>query len=116
MPSARFDFVNSPCQRAISQRGGAKASRIRSRKTAALAELERSDPEHPDCWLSDDAGWTVSVFESGLVTLENIESGEGPWHMRGVSTAIALELWILLRSGDLTALRAKTWQPGYGST
>jgi hypothetical protein len=81
----------------------------------ALAELERSDPEHPDCWLSDDTGWTISVFESGLVTLENIESGDGPWHMRGVSNATALELWMLLASGNLTALRAKAWQPGYGS-
>jgi hypothetical protein len=34
---------------------------------AALAELDTPDEEHPSTWLSDDNGWTVDVYESGLV-------------------------------------------------
>jgi hypothetical protein len=52
---------------------------------SALAELEIDDPEHPDCWLQDENGWGLSVFGSGLIILENVETNEGPWHMRGLS-------------------------------
>ncbi len=26
-----------------------------------LAELETSDPEHPDAWLSHESDWTITV-------------------------------------------------------
>ena len=29
---------------------------------AALEELTVADPEHPDCWLADEKGWTTSAF------------------------------------------------------
>jgi hypothetical protein len=32
-----------------------------------LAQLEERDPEHPDAWLTHESGWTLAVFESGLV-------------------------------------------------
>src|SRR5262245_60782144 len=38
---------------------------------AALAELDTPDVEHPSTWLSDDDGWTVDVYESGLVILSH---------------------------------------------
>jgi len=81
---------------------------------SALRELDQLDEEHPDCWLSDEAGWTVSVFGSGLVILENLESGEGPWHMRGVTRAGTRDLWLLLMAGDLASLRSRPWKDGYG--
>jgi hypothetical protein len=81
----------------------------------ALAELEKPDEEHPDCWLSDEQGWTISAFGSGKVILENLESGEGPWHMKKQDGEVILELWKLLQAGDITAIRAKPWSPGYDS-
>jgi hypothetical protein len=80
----------------------------------ALAELQLEDPEHPDCWLSDEDEWTVAAFASGLVVLENAETLEGPWHMRAVSMEDVLGLWRLLDQGNLDELRNRPWQAGYG--
>ena len=82
---------------------------------SALAELLTPDPEHPDCWLSDESGWTVAAHQSGTVVLENIESGEGPWHIPAVDRQFVLELWQALQRGDLTAVREHKWQEGYGT-
>ena|SRR5882724_3299107 len=82
----------------------------------ALAELEKVDPEHPDCWLSDETGWTVAVHETGKVVLENTESDEGPWHMKNLPAEYILELWRLLQVGDIASLRRKAWVDGYGSS
>jgi hypothetical protein len=82
---------------------------------SALAELDKEDPEHPDCWLQDENGWAISAFGSGLLTFENVETNEGPWHMRGVSREVALQLWELLKAGDLNQIRQRRWLPGYGS-
>ena len=38
---------------------------------AALTELEAQDSEHPNTWLSDDDGWTIEIYESGLVILRD---------------------------------------------
>jgi hypothetical protein len=81
----------------------------------AVAELAQPDSEHPDCWLSANDGWSVSLFESGLAVLENIETDEGPWYLNGVSREQALELWRLLQAGDLVKLRDQAWQSGYGA-
>ena len=80
----------------------------------ALAELQLEDPEHPDCWLSDENEWTVSAYTSGWVILENLETQEGPWHMRGVSPEQVLGLWQLLDQGNLNELQSRPWQRGYG--
>lgn len=79
----------------------------------ALSELNTSDPEHPDCWLADESGWSISVFENGLIVLENVETGEGPWHLNDPSKNPALELWQLLQSGDLESIKDRQWRPGY---
>ena len=83
---------------------------------AALDELNNKDAEHPDCWLSTEEGWSLSAFESGLVVFENIETGDGPWHMPSVSKAVTLELWLLLKSNEIAALQVKSWANGYGNT
>ena len=80
---------------------------------AALEELGTADPEHPDCWLADENGWTVSAFNSGVVILENPETGEGPWHMRGISKPEVVRLWNLLASGKLDEIRLSPWVSGY---
>jgi uncharacterized protein YidB (DUF937 family) len=64
---------------------------------AALAELSVSAPEHPSTWLSDDDGWTVDVYESGLVIFSH--QFEDICQRTGVSRNEALELWQLLQRG-----------------
>jgi hypothetical protein len=81
--------------------------------TAALEELRLADLEHPDCWLADESGWTVSAFDSGLVILVNPETNEGPWHMRGISKPEIVRLWNLLASGKLDEIKQLPWKSGY---
>lgn len=80
---------------------------------AALAELVAPDVEHPDCWLSNEDGWTITAHQDGTVVLENVESGEGPWHMQYQPTEAVLELWRLLQVGDVDGIRERNWVPGY---
>src|SRR5687768_1121264 len=95
--------------------GGGGDDPTEAEMRSALAELDVHDPEHPDCWLSHYSGWSISAFGSGLVVLENLESGEGPWHMRSQTKEQVLALWRLLQSGDIPAIRSKSWLEGYGS-
>lgn len=60
---------------------------------SALDELDKPDPEHPDCWLSDEAGWSIAALETGLLVLENVETGEGPWHIPRIDREIVIELF-----------------------
>ena len=83
---------------------------------AALAELATPDAEHPDCWVSDETGWTISAHQSGKVVLENPESDEGPWHMTGQTHDQIMELWRLLQLGHLAAIRQRPWLAGYGGS
>lgn len=64
---------------------------------AALAELDKPDEEHPSTWLSDDDGWTVDVYESGLVIFAH--QFEDICERRGVTRDEALGLWLLLQNG-----------------
>ena len=82
---------------------------------SALAELDAHDSEHPDCWLSDESGWTIAMHEGGKVVLENVETGEGPWHLPSADRDIVLKLWLDLQGGDLGAIRKHDWQDGYGT-
>ena len=97
------------------RRGGGQNNPTVQEMLSALTELEKSDPEHPDCWLSDEAGWTVAAYESGMVVLENVESGEGPWHISKIDRQFVFQLWQALQRGDLAAVRGQTWQEGYES-
>ena len=94
--------------------GGGTDPTVREMRSA-LAELDVQDPEHPDCWLSDGSGWTIAAYESGEVVLENVESGEGPWHLLKAHREIIVELWLALQRGDLRTIRKYDWQEGYGS-
>lgn len=80
-----------------------------------LRSLSAVDPDHPDVSLTHESGWCSSVFQSGLIVLENVESGEGPWHMHLPSPEHALELWRLLAHGEIHVLQAQPWVPGYGA-
>lgn len=78
-----------------------------------VGELDGEDPEHPDVAVSREDGWTLSLFPSGLVVFENIESSN-PRHQRGVGRPAMLEMVTLLATGELVRLEALKWGPGYG--
>ncbi|RJU10916.1 hypothetical protein XcmpCFBP7700_06675 [Xanthomonas campestris] len=80
-----------------------------------LSSFDAPDQEHPDVSLSHESGWCLSVFESGLIIFENIETGEGPWHMRLPSPQHSLNLWQLLSSGQIATIQLHPWVPGYGA-
>ncbi|RBP46568.1 hypothetical protein DES53_102959 [Roseimicrobium gellanilyticum] len=79
----------------------------------ALAELSTHDPEHPDCWLSDENGWTISTNEAGTIVLENAETDEGPWHIPNSDTDMVLTLWKHLSAGEMELVRSHPWKSGY---
>jgi hypothetical protein len=62
-----------------------------------------------------DGQWSLSASYAGLVCLENPHSGEGPWHMAGLSVTRILELWELLAAGSIEELKALPWQDGAGA-
>lgn len=79
-----------------------------------LSELDHSDAEHPDAWLTHESGWTLSAHESGVLVWENVESGASPRHMRGVPRERILDLWIRLAAGLLAELEQEPWRAGDG--
>ena len=72
---------------------------------AALAELDKPDIEHPSAWLTDDDGWTVDVYESGLVIFSH--ESEEICQRKGVSRDEAFELWLLLQQGKHDEIRQR---------
>src|SRR5437870_2242685 len=76
--------------------GGGMNPKIDELRTA-LEELSTPDMEHPSTWLVDDDGWTVDVYESGLVIFSDKEAEICRRHC--VSRDEALALWLLLQEG-----------------
>jgi hypothetical protein len=96
----------------VTRWGGSENLPNEHRMQEILAELDESDPEHPDAWLTHESGWTLSVYESGLVIWENMESSDEPRHQIGVSREKALELWLKLSRGEMAAVHQEPWRPG----
>jgi hypothetical protein len=80
---------------------------------ALLRELAEADAEHTDVSVSDEAGWTLSVFRDGRVVWENVEEGGEPRHLRGVPEREVLDLLRALVRGDLDPIEQRAWEPGY---
>jgi hypothetical protein len=78
--------------------GGGQENPSKENLIAALEELSHPDPEHPDTWLSDENGWTVSVSETGLLLLLDPDGTE-IYRRQSVSRDEALDLWLLLQKG-----------------
>jgi hypothetical protein len=81
---------------------------------ALIDELDQADIEQPDVSVADEAGWSVGLFSSGRVVLENLEDkNEEPSHLFGgrdeqliAATAVA--------AGRRDLLLDWPWLPGYG--
>jgi hypothetical protein len=93
--------------------GGGPENPSKEEMLNALAELDTPDEEHPDCWLTDENGWTIGAHESGKIVLENVEGDEGPWHIPKGDRGLVMTLWFLLQAGDLSAIRSYPWKDGY---
>lgn len=77
-----------------------------------LDSSEIDEAEHPDIALTHDpSGWSVTLYPSGVATLENLKSSEDqPRYLCDLSRTAARELWLLLAEGKLDALLAKPWR------
>jgi len=87
----------------VTRWGGSEDNPTTDQLRAALAELDTPDREHPSTWLSDDDGWTVDVYESGLVIFTH--KFEDISQRRGVTRDEALQLWLLLQQGKRDEIR-----------
>lgn len=82
-----------------------------------LEELDElpSDAEHPSVSVVHESDWTVAAYLSGVVTLENVEELDiEPRHMVLHDREKTLQLMRSLAAGDLDAVFAAEWEPGYG--
>ena len=95
--------------------GGGPTNPSEEELRGALKELDKNDPEHPDCWLSDENEWVIAASEGGRMTLENAETGEGPWHMKDCTSDLVLDTWKKLKEGRIEDIRSLDWQAGYGT-
>ncbi len=80
---------------------------------ALLAELDEGDGEHFEVAVSDENGWTLSVYANGNIVWENVETDLAPRHLRNAPRAHALGLMRAVAAGDLAAVEREEWQPGY---
>ena len=81
-----------------------------------LESLSTPDEEHPDVSLQSESGWCVSAFGSGLVVLENVETGEGPWYLANQRTEQVLALWRAIAFNGAVDIHLDPWLDGYGPT
>jgi hypothetical protein len=81
---------------------------------AVVAELDAADDEHGFVSLTHESEWTLSYSKSRVLVFENVERDDEPNHMADVSAASVVRLWRHLASGDIAAVLAEEWQPGYG--
>lgn len=78
---------------------------------ARLDEPGADEAEHPDVSLvHDPSAWSISVFPSGTVTFENLNTDDGPpLYMTGVNREDALQLWLELARGEIGKLKQRQW-------
>jgi hypothetical protein len=80
-----------------------------------LQSLDIDDGEHSGVVLKHETEWCLSAFPSGLLVWENVEAADSaPRHMKCVTYEKILNLWIKLAQGDIAAVEAEVWLPGYG--
>jgi hypothetical protein len=89
----------------VTRWGGAEENPTLEQLRAALGELDTHDAEHPNTWLSDNDGWTVDVYETGLVIFTH--KFEDICERRDVPRDEALQLWLLLQQGKRDEIRQR---------
>jgi hypothetical protein len=80
-----------------------------------LQSLEIEEKEHPDVALKHETEWCLSAYRSGLLVWENVDAEHNnAKHMKCVPREVVLGLWLKLARGDISAIQAEPWLPGYG--
>lgn len=97
----------------VTRWGDSESVPSESRMREVLRELDAPDMEHPDCWLTHESGWTLSVFEGGLLVWENPESDAAARHQVHCTKEKALTLWMKLARGEIAAIDEEPWQQGH---
>jgi hypothetical protein len=79
---------------------------------ARLDHPEIETTEYPDITLvHNPSGWSISLFPSGIVTMENLDEADmAPRFMDGITREEALQLWSDLAKGALAALLERNWK------
>ena len=77
-----------------------------------LDELTKADAEHPDIAVTHESEWSVTVYRTGYVVLENLEAGE-PFHLGQLDRNAMLQLMVAIAEGRIDDVRAKPWVAGY---
>jgi len=100
---------------AIDRWGAVESNPSLERFCELLQSLDVEDNELPDVALKHESEWCLSAYPGGLLVWENAEFDEGTArHMKCVSRERVLALWLALARGDLAAIEAEPWLPGYG--
>src|SRR5687767_7382549 len=80
-----------------------------------LQSLDIEDSEHADVALKHETEWCLSAYSGGFLVWESAEAEEdNARHMKRVPRERVLGLWLALAQGDLAAVEAEPWLPGYG--
>ena len=77
-----------------------------------LDELSRADDEHPDVSVSHESEWSLSVYKSGFLVLENLEEGE-PIHLGPLDRNAVIRLMVGVAEGRIDEVRSHPWRSGY---
>lgn len=92
--------------------GGSEDAPSPSRLAEIVAELDTKDEEHPDTWLVHVAsGWLLRLDEEGFAHLED-EDREPVSHMKCVSRATGLDLWLRFADAGPDGVKSEPWCPG----
>lgn len=81
-----------------------------ARHEELLDDLVHSDRDHPDISLSNEDGWVLSIFPSGLVVFENgLDEDDNAMYLRGTGREEQLQLLRWLNDGQLDDIQALDW-------
>jgi hypothetical protein len=77
-----------------------------------LDQLSKADAEHPDVAVTHESEWSITVYKSGFVVLENLEDGE-PTHLGPLDKTAIVQLMVAVAEGRIDELQAMPWVAGY---
>lgn len=92
--------------------GGSEMAPNAARLAELIAELETADEEHPDTWMTHlESGWNLRLDEERFAYLSDANLN-AIGHMKSVSAAAALDLWLRFASGGPAAVERDPWVAG----
>ncbi len=78
-----------------------------------LAELADAGDEQPDVAVRHESEWSLSALANGAITCENVAGNDPPRHLTNLTSADIVALFETLARGDIAAVEALPWIPGY---